>query len=87
MYQVLLTRQSQKDLKKIKRGDRQLFEALVHAIQNLAENPYPVGAVSLEGREGYRVRVRNYRILYSVNKAELLVEVFRVGPRGDIYKK
>ncbi|MDO5669391.1 MAG: hypothetical protein Q4G50_05260 [Corynebacterium sp.] len=32
------------------------------------------------------MRVRDYRVLYSVDGSVLLVEVFRVGPRGDVYK-
>lgn len=87
MYQVLLTRQSKKDLEKIRKGNRRIFLAIVEALNNLAEDPYPSGSVDMGGREGRRIKVGGYRILYSVLKDELIVEVFRVGPRGDIYKK
>nr|BAI66028.1 hypothetical protein [Corynebacterium glutamicum] len=55
-------------------------------IQALGQDPYPAGCVDLGGREGFRVRVRDYRILHSVLESHLVVEVVRVGPRGDVYK-
>lgn len=86
VYQVELTRRAAKELQKIRRGDPGLFEQVVAAIQTLAHDPYPDGHVVLGGREGFRIRVRQHRVLYSVVDDLLVVEVFRIGPRGDVYK-
>ncbi|RSZ61205.1 type II toxin-antitoxin system RelE/ParE family toxin [Corynebacterium hylobatis] len=85
-YQIELTRRAARDLGKIQRGNPKLFQQIMDTIQALGNDPYPEGCVDLGGREGYRVRVRDHRILYSVLEAHLVVEVIRVGPRGDVYK-
>lgn len=86
VYQIDLTRRAARDLRKIQRGDRKLYGQIIRAIQALSTDPYPDGHVDLGGREGYRIRVRDHRILYSVEDHRLTVEVTRVGPRGDVYK-
>lgn len=40
----------------------------------------------LAGRTGYRLRIGNWRALYRVKKEKLIIEVIKIGPRGDIYK-
>lgn len=86
MYEVVLTRRSSRELDKIQRGDPKAYVAIETALVGLAENPYPNGCIDLGGRDGYRLRVGSYRVLYRVDKGALLVEVFRVGSRGDVYK-
>ena len=54
----------------------------------LARNPRPRGAVKLQGREytGWRIRVGNYRILYTIDDAAGVVSVYRIRPRGSVYR-
>mgnify|MGYP000861939356 CR=1 FL=1 len=40
----------------------------------------------LQGEEGYRARVGNYRILYTIDNGAVVVEVFRVGHRREVYR-
>jgi mRNA interferase RelE/StbE len=56
------------------------------AIARLAENPRPPGAKKLTAREGYRVRVGDYRILYQVDDEAKMVTIYRVMARGDVYR-
>jgi mRNA interferase RelE/StbE len=56
------------------------------AIALLAHDPRPPGAKSLHDRPGYRVRVGNYRILYTIRDEVLLVVVVSLGHRSNIYK-
>ncbi len=51
----------------------------------LSNDPRPSGVKKLKGQEGYRIRVGDYRILYSIFDAVLLVEVVKVGQRGNFY--
>lgn len=51
----------------------------------LAQDPRPPGARALQGRPGLRVRVGDYRILYTVDDDVLLVVVVRLGHRRDVY--
>lgn len=86
MYEILLTGQAAKQLKSIKRGDPKLYEQIDKAITALEANPRPDGCTALSGRSGYRIRVRQYRVLYTVNDKAVEVEVFRVGGRGSVYQ-
>lgn len=81
------TKTAAKELKKIRQGNPVIFKKIVEDIKDLAENPFPNGYKKLKGEDdAYRIRVGSYRVLYTVEDAELLIEVFRVGPRGDVYK-
>lgn len=40
----------------------------------------------LAGRDGYRLRIGGWRALYRMENAQLIIEVLKIGPRGDIYK-
>jgi mRNA interferase RelE/StbE len=55
-------------------------------IISLADNPKPQGCKKLKGRDGFRVRVGNYRIIYDVNDKILIVDVMDIGHRKDIYR-
>ena len=68
------------------RGDREAYEAISTTLQGLATNPYPPGHIRLRGREGYRIRVGGYRILYDVQRHRVVVEVLRLASRGQVYK-
>ena len=52
-----------------------------------AENPRPPGCKKLQGyKDQWRIRVGDYRVLYIIDDAELLVEVTRVRHRRDVYE-
>ena len=56
-------------------------------IDRLQVEPCPAGCRKLAGREGvYRIRVGDYRIIYQIEDAALLVLVIAVGHRRDIYR-
>jgi mRNA interferase RelE/StbE len=57
------------------------------AIAMLAHDPRPPAARALRGRPGYRVRVGDYRILYTVADDVLLVVVVTLGHRRDVYDR
>ncbi len=57
------------------------------AIDALGSNPRPVGAVKLAGRDDYRVRVGEYRLVYAVDDAERLVIVARIAHRREVYRR
>jgi mRNA interferase RelE/StbE len=57
------------------------------AIDALAGNPRPHGAVKLAGRDDYRIRVGDQRIVYAVDDAERLVIVARIAHRREVYRR
>ena len=57
------------------------------AIDALATEPRPGGAVKLAGRADYRVRVGEYRVVYAVDDAERRVLVARIAHRREVYRR
>ena len=56
-------------------------------IDALAENPRLPGVIKLEGEENaYRLRVRDYRIVYEIYDDKLVISVVKVGHRRDVYR-
>ena len=57
------------------------------AIEDLADDPMPVGCKKLVGSEHtYRIRVGDYRIVYDIQNANLTVFVIRIRHRRDVYR-
>lgn len=57
------------------------------AIDGLAVDPRPVGGITLAGRDDYRIRVGDYRVVYAVDDAERLVIVARIAHRREVYRR
>jgi len=82
-YQLTIRPKAVKALEKINDPD---YSAIKAAIYNLANNPRPQGYKKLKGRDAYRIRVGNYRIIYSVFDKILSVDIINLGHRKDIYE-
>ena len=72
--------------RQIRRLPAQTQERVNKTIARLAENPRLPGVKKLTAREGYRVRVGDYRILYQIDDDAKLVIIYRVMSRGDVYR-
>ena len=60
---------------------------LMRKLDALEENPRPFGVEKLAGPEDlYRVRVGDWRIVYTIRDRELVVIVIRIGNRRDVYR-
>ena len=81
-YTAVLSKKAQKQLDKLPDN---IAEPILDAIADLEENPRPVGNKKLKGRDGYRVRIGNYRVIYDIFDSELIVDVIALGHRKDIY--
>ena len=85
-YTVSVERRAAKFLRAL--TDKRLYHRLREAIEGLVENQHPPGSVKLQGEdELYRVRVGDYRILYQIQDAVLVVLVVQIGHRRDIYRQ
>ncbi|MFN2458723.1 MAG: type II toxin-antitoxin system RelE/ParE family toxin [Chitinophagaceae bacterium] len=74
---------------KVKKTILKLPSAIASRIENalllLEENPRPPDCKKLKGRDGYRIRVGDYRIIYEIEDKVLKVIVLDVGHRKEIY--
>jgi mRNA interferase RelE/StbE len=56
------------------------------AVFDLCKDPRPVNCRKLSGREGWRLRVGHYRVIYSIDDGTRAVTALQVGHRRDIYR-
>ena len=54
------------------------------ALRDLAKDPPTGDIVKLQGENGYRRRVGNYRIIFDITEKEIIV--YKIAPRGQAYK-
>ena len=64
-----------------------IVEAIDIKISSLQTNPRPPGCKKLKGRDGWRVRVGDYRVIYKIDDNVLIILVIDIGHRKNIYNK
>ena len=82
MYKVQIERRAQKKLAKI---PIPYYDKIKKAILDLEKDPRPIGYIKLKGRDAYRIRIADYRIIYEIFDDILLVDIINLGHRKDIY--
>ncbi len=82
-YKILIKKSVEKDLLKIPKKD---VKKILEIIESLAENPYPSNMKKLSHREKYRIRFRQYRILYQIENEILTIYIIKIAHRKDVYQ-
>ena len=84
-YSVLIAASAAKELESI---DGKANRArIVKAIRALAENPRGAGSEKLSGSGArYRVRMGNYRVVYSIDDGRRTVDIVKIGHRREVYR-
>ena len=84
MYRITFKRSAQKELADISKPYNQ---NIVTAIDKLAEDPRPDGVKKLKGEDNaYRIRVGDYRVIYTIEDVIKIIEIQRIRHRRDAYK-
>jgi len=83
-YALIIERRAQRSLSRIAAQDR---DRITGAIRGLADEPRPHGVKKLSGRDAWRIRVGDYRVLYEIHDDLLLILVVDIGHRREIYRK
>jgi mRNA interferase RelE/StbE len=81
-YEVLILRRAQKQLANL---PKQNYARVRDLMIGLGANPRPSGCKKLIGREGWRVRYGDYRVIYEINDVERRVTILDIGHRKDIF--
>ena len=55
-------------------------------LRTLADQPRPPGVRHLAGGPFWRIRVGDYRLIFTINDADQVVTIVRVRHRGDVYR-
>jgi mRNA interferase RelE/StbE len=83
-YQIIILPAAEKALSKL---PKKMQVRIQGAITTLASNPIPPVSKKLVGRDNYRLRVSDYRIVYSIHENILTVKIISIGHRREIYRK
>jgi len=83
-YTVNLTRSAQKEIRAL---DASMRVRVVQSIRLLAVEPRPPGCRKLVGAiDRWRIRIGDYRVIYSINDNDRLVEVNAARHRSKAYE-
>ena len=82
-YSVSILRRAQKELTQLSPN---IYENVCENINKLTINPRPVGCKKLTGRDGWRIRIGNYRVVYEIDDKRRAVLILNIGHRRNIYK-
>jgi mRNA interferase RelE/StbE len=83
-YRIEITRDATRVLRRLPKN---LLARMRDAIEALAFDPRPPGVRKLAGYEDlYRIRVGDWRVIYSIEEEILVVLVIEIGPRGSVHR-
>lgn len=84
-YRISLKRSAEKDLQRL---SPEVASRIVNAIDSLGSDPRPRGYAQLKGqRDRCRIRIGDYRVLYSIDDRNHEVTVSGIGHRREAYRK
>jgi len=84
LYSIRWKHSARKELKKL---SKPIILKIIAVIEELSKEPLPKQCRKIIGTEHtYRIRIGDYRIIYSLESKQLLIEIIRVGHRKNIYK-
>lgn len=82
-YSVDLKPSAQKELDKLPAN---LIERIFPKLEALGAEPRPAGCKKLKGgRQEWRIRVGDYRVVYTIDDAKLRVSITRIRHRSEVY--
>jgi mRNA interferase RelE/StbE len=80
--EVVLEKKAAKYLESL---DAVMKQRIKEALKDLEAEP-PLGdIVKLQGKDGYRRRVGDYRLVFDITETQIIV--YKIAPRGQIYKR
>lgn len=84
IYAVYTTSEADSQIERTPPTDRQ---RVLGAILDLGGKPRPYACKKLQNRNGYHIRVGDYRVLYLVEEEAMEVTVTRVAHRREVYRR
>jgi mRNA interferase RelE/StbE len=85
VYEVYIEKTAENDIKRL---PTTTFHRIISQIRALAENPRPSGCRKLTGsKNDWRIRIRDYRVLYEIDDRMKVVRVMRVRHRREVYRR
>ena len=82
-YRVILPKSAQKELDRL---PDDIVNRVLARLAALETNPRPPDVKKLKGRDGWRIRIGDYRVIYEIHDPALQVLVITVGHRRQVYQ-
>ena len=82
-YKVEIVKKAEKELKSI---DKNIALRIGNSLMKLGRTPHPRQSIRLKGTPFYRLRIGDYRAIYTVNNVDRKVTVLSIGHRREVYK-
>lgn len=82
-YTIVILRRAQRELAAL---PQETYKRIRDAIRKPGEEPRPSGCAKLSGREGWGIRIGNYRVIYEIDDARRQLTVMHVAHRRDVYQ-
>jgi len=85
VYKIIFAKEAQKTLLQLPKDKSRVVR---QRLEQLAEDPFSknLNATKLQGRQGYRLRIGDWRVIYEIQNKELIILVIKIAKRGEIYK-
>ena len=83
-WRVAVARTAEKELTRLSTENQQ---RVAKSIRMLEEDPFLPGSKRLKGREEFRIRVGDYRVLYIVDHRSRSVTIVAIGHRREVYRR
>ena len=84
-YSVLLTKKSRKFLYRLTLQEQLRISSKIDQLENVNEH-ISLDIKPIQWSGSFRLRVWNYRIIFTKNDINLIITVIEIGNRWDIYK-
>ena len=82
-YEIRILHSAEKEMDKLPPAIHSRISRRILSLENI---PRPKGAKKLSARDEYRLRIGNYRILYTISDSDSTVTIIAVGHRRDVYR-
>ncbi|MBI4008662.1 type II toxin-antitoxin system RelE/ParE family toxin [Candidatus Roizmanbacteria bacterium] len=79
---ILFVKSAEKELLHL---DKNLGKRILNKISLLKNDPYG-NSQKLKGNKGYRIRIGDYRVVYTIDKKKQTILIIKIGHRRDIYR-
>jgi mRNA interferase RelE/StbE len=83
MYRIIIEHRA---VREIESFSDEIIQRITDVVESLRLNPRPHGVKKLLGDEGWRIRIRDYRILYTIDDEKRLISIYRVKHRREAYR-
>jgi len=83
MYKIIIERRAAKEIESL---PNDMIQHVTDAIGHLKSTPRPHGVKKLIGENGWRIRARDYRILFTIDDTQKVITIYRIRHRREAYR-